>query len=138
MTELTIGEVTGMSTTDSRTDRYVDETLKPRLATVLRRCGQELTAAAPAAAVLWTAAARALEEGSSRPGPDSTEAEMLLLDAAADPLGPPWLIVDGLIALIVEQLAPDAQASQVVAVDRSLDGLRQLVGRLHGPPPSRR
>ena len=63
---------------------------------------------------------------------------MLLLDAAADPLGPPWQIVDGLIALIVEQLAPDAQASQVVAVDRSLDGLRQLVGRLHGLPPARR
>jgi hypothetical protein len=138
MTELCTGEETGMSTTESRTDRYVDEILMPRLATVLRRCGHELTATAPAAAAVWRGAARALEEGSDRPAPESTEARMLLLDAAADPLTPPWQIVDGLIAVIVEQLAPDAPASEVVAVDRSLDGLRQLAGRLYGLPPARR
>ena len=75
-------------------------------------------------------AARALSERFSRSGSAPTEAEGLLLDAAEDPLSPSFSIIDGLIALIVEQVATDARPELVMAIDRSLDGLRCLAGRL--------
>ena len=41
----------------------------------------------------------------------------MLLDAADDPISPPWLVVDGLIALILEQVTVDGLPHVLVEVD---------------------
>ena len=117
------------------------------LATTLEACARELSgrrlkASAEAARAAsgelcdrqveraWAAAGRAVHDLSLGSIIAPTEAEACLLDAVFDPLAPPWLIVDGLIALIVEQVAVDAHPDQVRVIDESLDGLRGVVACL--------
>jgi hypothetical protein len=110
--------VSTISTTEDTTDR----SLVAGLASTLEACSGELARTSCAVSRVWAAAASSLK----------TEA----LCAAFDPLAPPWLIVDELIALIVDQAPIDAEADEVVAIDRSLSGLRSLVDCLRRQLPA--
>jgi hypothetical protein len=89
----------------------------------------------PEPARAWASAARAVHDLSL--GSDAlTEAEANLLDALFDPLAPAWLIVDGLIALIVDSVPIDAEPVAVLAIDHSLSGLRSLVSCLRRQLPA--
>jgi hypothetical protein len=115
-----------MSTTEQSIDRLAGVSTLSSLATALGACAGAFAAGAPEVSRVWAAAGLKLLERTHEPEMADSEAEVLLLDAATDPLAPPWLLVDGLIALIAEQLAIDAPPPSVVEVDRSLGGLRGL------------
>ena len=121
-----------MSATEESTDRRVVGTLFEALGDALAACAAVLVARSPEASRVWAAAARTLLDRSRHRAWADSEAEVLLLEAATDPLAPPWLVVDGLIALIVEHLGIDDPPDGVVEVDRSLAGLRRLSGLLRG------
>jgi hypothetical protein len=127
-----------MSATEDTTLRYADASLLEAMAGALGACADALSERCPEAATAWAAAALAMGHRSPSSASDPVEAALVLVDAAFDPLAPPWFLVDGLIALIVEHVAIDAPSDQVVAVDRSLDGLRQLGRVLRRRLPSRR
>lgn len=122
-----------MSSAESTTDRRVTETILEGLGAVLIDCAGALATGSPTASGAWAAAGQALGDAFRGPPSDRSDAVSLLLDTAADQLTPPCLIVDGLIALIAEQVAADARPEHVIALDRSLDGLRLLSGLLGRP-----
>jgi hypothetical protein len=100
------------------------------LAATLAACGRRLADRSPMAARFWAAAADALAATMGGRASTLSEGEALLADAAIDPLAPPWLVVEGLIALISDQVPEDAHPDEVVALDRSLGGLIALAARL--------
>jgi hypothetical protein len=122
-----------MSSAEGTTDRRSAETVLEGLGAVLIDCAGALAPRCPAASGAWAAAGQALGEAFSCPPSDRSAAVVLLLDTADDRLTPPFLIVDGLIALIAEQVAAGEGPEHVIAVDRSLDGLRRLSGLLRRP-----
>jgi hypothetical protein len=122
-----------MSATEECIDRRADVTALATLGAALGAGAEAFGALAPPVSLLWALAQRALLDLARHSGGADSEAELLLVDAAADPLAPPWLIVDGVIALIVEQLAIDTPPPVVVEVDRSLAGLRRLGAVLRQP-----
>jgi hypothetical protein len=110
-----------MAATEESTDRRAGVAPLAILAGALDAGAAAFAASAPEVSRVWAAAARTL--GCY---PPCGEASELLWEATADPLAPAWVVLDGLIALIVEHLAIDAPPSSVIAVDRSLGGLRRL------------
>jgi hypothetical protein len=102
------------------------------LAAALGEAAAALVGANPAAAAVWAAAARTLDEMSRDPGFGERDRDALLHDAALEPMAPAWLLVEGLIALVVDHLAAGADASAVAATNRSLDGLRSLGDAIRG------
>jgi hypothetical protein len=141
-----ISEVSTISATEDTTDRCAGETLLAGLANIVEASAGELDrrrsswapgeTIGPEAGGAWGSAARALHDLSLHSVIGLTEAEADLLDAVFEPLAPAWLIVEGLIALIVDQVAIDAQPDQVVAIDHSLSGLRSLVSCLRRQLPA--
>jgi hypothetical protein len=126
-----------MPATEGTVERRPDLTPLGALGAALGACAGALEARALDVSAVWAAAGRTLlelVEGGGQPMGADAEAELLLLDAAAEPLVPPWLIVDALIALVVDHLAIDSPPHLVVEVDGSLAGLRRL-GALLRPSP---
>jgi hypothetical protein len=105
------------------TEEFADRRAAPlsMLAGALDAGAAAFEASAPDVTPAWAAAGRTLGRY-----PPCGAASELLWEATTDPLAPAWLVIDGLIALIVEHLAIDAPPSSVVALDRSLEGLRRL------------
>jgi hypothetical protein len=122
-----------MSATEASTDRRADVAslgILGTLAAALDACAAALDPSAPEVSRVWAAAGRTLGRYPTFAEADASEASVWLWEADTDPLAPPWLVLDGLIALIVEHLAIDAPPSSVVALERSLEGLRRLSNAL--------
>src|SRR5579859_6240388 len=122
-----------MSATDESIDRHVGVASLATLGAALGACSTAFLAGTPELSLVWAAAGRTLLERAGKPAGAASEAEVLLLDAADDPISPPWLVVDGLIALILEQVTVDGLPHVLVEVDRSLAGLRRLSSLLRHP-----